>query len=147
MSSFLVSRGNLSTITKPFYRLVKVPINIRVVANNNNNNINRIRELFIARNHWPWVFEYSGPLVRFFRSKLVPCKHSVRECVKISRNRTKQEWYVSPINFYKTRIKDPVIIKRIRSSSNLLIFLVSCWQHTWPSYIWYFLCSLSYLRG
>ena len=29
----------------------------------------------------------------FFRSKLVPCKHSLRECVKISWNRTKQEWY------------------------------------------------------
>ena len=31
---------------------------------------------------------------------------------------------VPPINFYKTRIKDPVILTRIRSSSNLLIFLI-----------------------
>ena len=31
---------------------------------------------------------------------------------------------VLPINFYRTRIKEPVIITRIESSSNLLIFLV-----------------------
>ena len=31
---------------------------------------------------------------------------------------------VLPINFYRTRIKEPVIITRIKSSSNLLIFLV-----------------------
>ena len=43
---------------------------------------------------------------------------------------------VPPINFYRTRIKEPVIITRIKSSSNLLIFLgcfffcvVSCWLH------------------
>ena len=43
---------------------------------------------------------------------------------------------VLPINFYRTRIKEPVIITRIKSSSNLLIFLVcffvcvvSCWLH------------------
>ena len=31
---------------------------------------------------------------------------------------------VLPTNFYRTRIKEPVIITRIKSSSNLLIFLV-----------------------
>ena len=31
---------------------------------------------------------------------------------------------VLPINFYRTRIKEPVIITRIKSSSNLLILLV-----------------------
>ena len=31
---------------------------------------------------------------------------------------------VLPINFYRTRMKEPVIITRIKSSSNLVIFLV-----------------------
>ena len=31
---------------------------------------------------------------------------------------------VLPTNFYRTRIKEPVIITRIKSSSNLLIFVV-----------------------
>ena len=53
----------------------------------------RIRVLFIARNHWGFRTD-SGPiaevvaslawLARFFdRRKLVPCKTSRRECVKI----------------------------------------------------------------
>ena len=70
------------------------------------------------------VFEYSGPLTRFFRSKLVPCKHSVRVCENFLESH--KTGMVPPINFYKTRTKDPVIITRIRSSSNVLIFLVSC---------------------
>ena len=48
---------------------------------------------------------------------------------------------VPPINFYRTRIKEPVIITRIKSSSNLLIFLgyfflcvVSCWLHASPAF-------------
>ena len=42
---------------------------------------------------------------------------------------------VLPTNFYRTRIKEPVIITRIKNSSNLLIFLVcffcvvSSWLH------------------
>ena len=38
-----------------------------------------------------------------------------------------------PINFYRTRIKEPVIITRVKSSSNyffLFVFcVVSCWLH------------------
>ena len=57
----------------------------------------------------------------FDRSKLVPCKNSRRESVKIVeivQNR------IGTINFYRTRIREPVIITRIKSSRNLLIFLV-----------------------
>ena len=59
----------------------------------------------------------------FERSKLVLCKNSLRESVKICLDRTKTG-LVLPINFYRTRIKKPVIITRIKSSSNLLTFLV-----------------------
>ena len=58
----------------------------------------------------------------FDRSKLVPCKNSLIESVKICWDHTKNG-LVLPINFYRTRIKEPVIITRIKSCSNLLIFL------------------------
>ena len=50
---------------------------------------------------------------------------------------------VLPINFYRTRIKEPVIITRIKSSSNLLIFLVCFFVlFVLTSSIWCFLCLL-----
>ena len=53
---------------------------------------------------------------------------SVWKFVEIVQNRNGTTY------FYRTRIKEPVIITRIKSSSNLLIFLlcffvVSCWLH------------------
>ena len=57
----------------------------------------------------------------FDRRKLVPCKNSLRECENLLR--LYKTGLVLPINFYRTRIKEPVIIARIKSSSNL-IFLV-----------------------
>ena len=65
---------------------------------------------------------FTGMACKIFdRSKLVPSKNSRRECVRICGDRTKQEWYY-------------VLLTRIKSSSNLLIFLlcffvVSCWLH------------------
>ena len=78
---------------------------------------------------------FTGMACKIFdRNKLVPRKNSLRESVTICWDRTKQDWYYL-LTSYRTRIKEPVIITRIQSSSNLLIFLVcffcvvSCWLH------------------
>ena len=59
----------------------------------------------------------------FDRSKLVPCKNS-RKRVCENLLRLYKTGMVLPTNFYRTRIKETVIITRIKSSSKLLVFLV-----------------------
>ena len=86
---------------------------------------------------------FSGMACKIFdRSKFVPCKNSCRECMKISY----KTGMVPPINFYRTRIKDQVIMTRIKSNSNVVILLVLCCQHTWTSR-WCFFCLLWYPQG
>ena len=118
------------------------------------NLMKRIRVLCIARNRWGvWTFQtdwgrgFSGMFYKIFdRSTLVPCKNSRREYMKIYLKSYKTG-IVPPINFNRTRIKDQIVITRIKSCSNLIICLVSCCQHTWTSRTWRFLCLLSYLQG
>ena len=85
--------------------------------------------LFIARNRWGVrIFRrdrsgrgFTGMACKIFdRSKLVPCKNSRTECMKISWNRTKQERY--HLLTSRTRIKDQATITRLKSSSNLINF-------------------------
>ena len=87
----------------------------------------RITALFFARNHWD-VRTDSGPIAEFVASLAWLAKREANwSCVKREFEnllRSYKTGLVLPINFYRTRIKAPVMVTRIKSSSNLLIFLV-----------------------
>ena len=91
----------------------------------------RIRALNIGRNHWG-VRTDSRPIAEVVASLASLARFLIEansSRVKIAFERvwnllrSYKTALVLPINFYRTRIKEPVIITRIKSSSNLLIFL------------------------
>ena len=108
--------------------------------------------LFVARNHWSVrtdsrliaeVVASLAWLARFLLeanwSRVKIAIESVWKFVEIVQNRNGTTY------FYRTRIKEPVIIKRIKSSSNLWIFrlcffVVSCWLHASGAF---FACCLT----
>ena len=66
---------------------------------------------------------FTGMACKIFdKGKLVLCKNSLRECMKISWNCTKQEWYHLLTSIVDKNQKP--IITRIKRNSNLLIFEV-----------------------